>query len=305
MEGGLLSFIGNTPLVPLRRFCAVPGVEVAAKLEWCNPGGSVKDRPAYNMLMEAERRGDLVPGKRILEATSGNTGIAYAWIGAAKGWPVTLCLPENASPERKRILTALGAELVITPGDEQIDGAIRRAREMAQDTARYYYPDQYSNDDNWRAHYQTTAPELWDQTQGKMTHFVAGLGTAGTFMGTTRRLKELNPAIACISFQPDDSWHGLEGLKHMATAIVPGIYDATVADRDIAVSTESAYDAMLELARQEGMLVGPSSAAAAYAARELAGQLHDAGKEGYICVIFPDNGSKYLSLPVWEEPSGT
>ena len=305
MEGGLLSLIGNTPLVPLPRFCDVPGVELHAKLEWYNPGGSVKDRPAYNMIVEAERRGDLTPGKRLLDATSGNTGIAYAWIGAAKGWQVTLCLPDNASAERKRILTAYGAELVITPAEEQVDGAIHRAREMAKDTERYYYPDQYSNDDNWRAHYKTTAVELWEQTQGKMTHFIAGLGTSGTFMGTTRRLRELNPALQCISMQPDDGWHGLEGLKHMATALVPGIYDAGLADRNMGVPTDAAYDAMLELARTEGLLVGPSAAAAAYAGRALARELHAKGETGLICVILPDNGSKYLSLPIWEDSQGT
>lgn len=300
MEGGLLNLIGNTPLVPLRRFCDVPGVELYAKLEWYNPGGSVKDRPAYNMLVQAERRGDLTPDRRVLDATSGNTGIAYAWIGAAKGWRVTLCLPENASDERKRILRAFGVELIITPGGELIDGAIRRARELAQDTVTYYYPDQYSNDDNWGAHYATTAVELWEQTQGRITHFVAGLGTSGTFVGTSRRLLEFNPDVQCVSMQPDDEWHGLEGLKHMASAMVPAIYDPALADRNIAVGTEDGYDAMLELARREGMMVGPSAGAVAWAGRMLAREVHARGEEACICIILPDNGSKYLSLPVWD-----
>ena len=300
MDAGLLSLIGNTPLVPLGRFCEVPGVELYAKLEWYNPGGSVKDRPAYNMLIEAERRGELTPGRRVLDATSGNTGIAYAWIAAAKGWRVTLCLPENASEERKRILSAFGVELIVTPGAELIDGAIRRARELAADTNTYYYPDQYSNDDNWRAHYRTTAVELWEQTGGRITHFLAGLGTAGTFVGTTRRLREFNPAIQCISMQPDDEWHGLEGLKHMTTAMVPRIYDPALADRDMGVATEDGYDAMLELARTEGMMVGPSAGAVAWAGRELARELGARGEAARICIILPDNGSKYLSLPVWD-----
>lgn len=301
MDAGILALIGNTPLVPLRRFCQYPGVELYAKLEWYNPGGSVKDRPAYRMLTEAARRGELTPGKRILDATSGNTGIAYAWIGAAKGWPVTLCLPAGASEERKRILAAFGVELIVTPGEELIDGAIRRAQALARDTDRYYYPDQYSNDDNWLSHYHGTAVELWEQTGGRITHFMAGLGTAGTFVGTSRRLKELKPDLVCISAQPDDEFHGLEGWKHMDSALVPRIYDPTVADEDWLVSTELGYECMIELARTEGLLVGPGSGAIAWAGRRLAQHLHDAGREGVICIIFPDNGTKYLTLPIWED----
>ena len=303
MEGGILSLIGNTPLVPLARFCPYPGIELLAKLEWYNPGGSVKDRPAYRMLAEAASRGELTPDKRVIDATSGNTGIAYAWIGAAKGWPITLCLPENASDERKRILLAFGVDLILTPGTELIDGAIRRARELAVDTDTYYYPDQYSNDDNWLAHYHSTAVELWEQTGGRITHFVAGLGTAGTFMGTSRRLKEFNPDIQCISMQPDDEFHGLEGLKHMGTALVPSIYDASLADRNIEASTERGYDAMVELARSEGIMVGASSGAVAWTGRVLARDLHERGESAVICVIFPDNASKYLSLPIWDDYS--
>ena len=229
----MLERVGNTPLLRLERVGgAYPGVGFYAKAEWFNPGGSVKDRPALNMIREGERSGALRPGKTILDATSGNTGIAYAMIGAALGYPVKLCLPSNASPERKRILSAYGAEMVLTPADDGSDGAIRRAREIyAAAPDEYFYPDQYSNPANWQAHYETTAPEIWEQTEGRVTHFVAGLGTSGTFVGTARRLKEFNPAIHCISLQPDSAFHGLEGWKHMASAIVPQIYDPSVADR--------------------------------------------------------------------------
>jgi S-sulfo-L-cysteine synthase (O-acetyl-L-serine-dependent) len=238
----LLDRIGNTPLLRLERIVAAfPNIEFYAKAEWFNPGGSVKDRPAYSMIREGERTGALRPGKVILDATSGNTGIAYAMIGAALGYRVKLCLPSSASPERKQILEAYGVEIVYTPGDEGTDGAIRRVREIYEsDREKYFYPDQYSNPANPAAHYRTTAPEIWQQTQGRITHFIAGLGTSGTFVGTTRRLKELNPAIRCVSFQPDSGFHGLEGLKHMATAIVPRIYDSKLADEDIAVRTEDA-----------------------------------------------------------------
>src|ERR1700729_3026365 len=231
----MLQRIGNTPLLRFERIAdKFPNVEICAKAEWFNPGGSVKDRAAYSMIREGERRGELRPGKVILDATSGNTGIAYGMIGAALGYRVKLCLPTSASPERKQILKAYGVEIVYTPGDEGTDGAIRRVREIySAEPEKYFYPDQYSNPANPGAHYSTTGPEIWEQTRGQVTHFVAGLGTSGTFVGTTRRLKELNPRIRCISFQPDSSFHGLEGLKHMETAIVPSIYDATIADEDM------------------------------------------------------------------------
>src|ERR1700720_4432239 len=249
----VLDCIGNTPLLRLERLGPdYPNAEFYGKAEWfirgggqgerVNPGGSVKDRPALEMIREAERSGKLKPGQTILDATSGNTGIAYAMIAAALGYRVKLCLPASASEERKKILKAFGAELVITPGDEGSDGAILRAREIiAAEPGKYFYPDQYGNPANWGAHYRTTANEVWEQTAGRITHFVAGLGTSGTFVGTTRRLRELNPAIRCISLQPDASFHGLEGWKHMETAIRPSIYDDTLADEDLAVSTEDAY----------------------------------------------------------------
>ena len=274
----LLDRIGNTPLLRLERVGAeYPAVEFYAKAEWFNPGGSVKDRAASNMIREGELSGELRPEKTILDSTSGNTGIAYAMIAAAKGYGVKLCLPASATIERKRILTAYGAELVLTPADEGSDGAIRRARQIyAEDPAKYFYPDQYSNPANWRAHYQTTAVELWEQTRGRLTHFVAGLGTSGTFVGTTRRLKELNPAVRCISLQPDSAFHGLEGWKHMASAIVPKIYDASLADDDLAVRTEDAYRLAKRLAREEGLLASPSAAAAlGLAASRLRNRCHE------------------------------
>src|ERR1700681_665687 len=239
----VLECIGNTPLLHLERIGPhYPNAEFYGKAEWFNPGGSVKDRPALEMVREAERTGKLKPGQTILDATSGNTGIAYAMIAAALGYHVKLCLPSSASEERKKILAAYGAELVITPGDEGSDGAIVRAREIvAADPGRYFYMDQYGNPSNWRAHYKTTANEIWEQTGGRVTHFVAGLGTSGTLVGATRRLTELNPAIRCISLQPDAAFHGLEGWKHMATAIRPAIYDSTLADENLVVTTEGAY----------------------------------------------------------------
>ncbi|MGH9680315.1 MAG: PLP-dependent cysteine synthase family protein, partial [Candidatus Acidiferrales bacterium] len=239
----LIECIGNTPLLRLERIGPnYPHAEFYGKAEWLNPGGSVKDRPALEMIREAERAGKLKPGQTILDATSGNTGIAYAMIAAALGYRVKLCLPASASEERKKILAAYGAELVFTPGDEGSDGAILRAREIiAAEPGKYFYPDQYGNPANWRAHYKTTATEIWEQTGGRITHFVAGLGTSGTFVGTARRLKELNPAIRCISLQPDAAFHGLEGWKHMATAIVPAIYDSSLADANLTVNTEQAY----------------------------------------------------------------
>jgi cysteine synthase B len=298
----VLDRIGNTALLRLGRVGhEFPGVEFYAKAEWFNPGGSVKDRPALNMILEGERAGQVRPGKVILDATSGNTGIAYAMIAAAKGYQVKLCLPANASEERKRILTAYGAELVLTPADEGSDGAIRRARAIyAEHPENYFYPDQYSNPANWRAHYQTTAAEIWEQTGGHLTHFVAALGTGGTFVGTTRRLKELNPAIRCISLQPDSAFHGLEGWKHMATAIVPAIYDASLADDDLPVRTEDAYQLVKRLAREEGLLVSPSSAAALAGCFQVAREL-PRGTEAVIVTVFPDSGQKYLSERFWDE----
>ena len=298
----LLDRIGNTPLLRLERVGAeYPAVEFYAKAEWFNPGGSVKDRAALNMIREGELSGELRPEKTILDSTSGNTGIAYAMIAAAKGYRVKLCLPASATIERKRILTAYGAELVLTPADEGSDGAIRRAREIyAEDPVRYFYPDQYSNPANWRAHYQTTAVELWEQTRGRLTHFVAGLGTSGTFVGTTRRLKELNPAVCCISLQPDSAFHGLEGWKHMASAMVPKIYDASLADDDLTVRTEDAYRLAKRLAREEGLLASPSAAAALAGCFQVAKSL-PRGQRAVIVTVFPDSGEKYLSERFWEE----
>jgi cysteine synthase B len=298
----LLDQIGNTPLLRIERVVAAfPNVEFYAKAEWFNPGGSVKDRAAYAMIRDGERRGVLRHGKTILDATSGNTGIAYAMVGAALGYPVKLFLPTSASPERKQILQAYGAEIVYTPGDEGTDGAIRRVRQLYEaEPEKYFYPDQYSNPANPRAHYETTAPEIWEQTRGRITHFVAGLGTSGTFVGTTRRLKEFNPAIRCISFQPDSGFHGLEGLKHMATAIVPRIYDPALADADIAVQTEDAQRLAKRLAREEGLLVGVSAAGALWASMDVARRL-PAGEPAVIVTVFPDAADKYLSERFWSE----
>ncbi len=299
----LLDCIGNTPLLRLERLGRnYANAEFFGKAEWLNPGGSVKDRPALEMIREAERTGRLSPGQTILDATSGNTGIAYAMIAAASGYRVKLCLPSSASEERKQILAAFGAELVITPGDEGSDGAITRAREIiAAEPGKYFYPDQYSNTANWRAHYKTTANEICEQTSGRVTHFVAGLGTSGTFVGTTRRLKELNPAIRCISLQPDAAFHGLEGWKHMATAIVPGIYDASLADSNLTVKTEDAYRLVKRAAREEGLLLSPSAAAALDGCFQVAGSLKP-GERAVFVTIFPDSGSKYLSERFWNEP---
>ncbi len=298
----VLDCIGNTPLLRLERISSkYPNAEFYGKAEWFNPGGSVKDRPALEMIREAERSGNLKPGQTILDATSGNTGIAYAMIAAALGYGVRLCLPASASEERKKILNAFGAELVITPGDEGSDGAILRAQKViAADPGKYFYMDQYGNPSNWRAHYKTTANEIWEQTGGRITHFVAGLGTSGTFMGTTRRLKELNPAIRCISLQPDSSFHGLEGWKHMATAIVPGIYDAALADANLMVGTEDAYRLVKRAAREEGLLLSPSAAAALEGCFQVASQLEQ-DERAVIVTIFPDSGTKYLSERFWDE----
>jgi len=298
----ILECIGNTPLIRLTRMAAdLPGVTICAKAEWMNPGGSVKDRAAYSMIRDGEKQGKLKPGKVILDATSGNTGIAYAMIGAALGYRVKLCLPTSASPERKQILQAYGVEIVYTPGDEGTDGAIRRVREIYKaEPEQYFYPDQYGNPANPTAHYLTTAPEIFQQTHGQITHFVAGLGTSGTFVGASRRLKELNPKIRCISFQPDSPFHGLEGLKHMETAMVPKIYDASLADEDLAVHTEDAQEMAKRLAREEGILVGVSAGAALWAARDVARRLPE-GERALVVCIFPDAGEKYLSERFWSE----
>ncbi len=299
---GLLDCIGNTPLLRLERLGRnYPNAEFYGKAEWLNPGGSVKDRPALEMIREAERDGRLRPGQTILDATSGNTGIAYAMIAAASGYRVKLCLPASASEERKKILAAYGAEMVITPGDEGSDGAITRAREIiAAEPGKYFYPNQYGNPANWRAHYKTTANEIWEQTGGRVTHFVAGLGTSGTFVGTTRRLKELNPEIRCISLQPDAAFHGLEGWKHMPTAIVPEIYDATLADADFTVKTEDAYRLVKRAAREEGLLLSPSAAAALDGCFQVAASLKPEQRAVFV-TIFPDSGTKYLSERFWNE----
>ena len=303
-----LERVGNTPLVRLERIAApLDRIQILGKAEWVNPGGSVKDRPALNIVREAERNGQLRPGRTLLDATSGNTGIAYAMIGAARGFSVTLCMPQNVSLERKRILKAYGAEVIFTDPNDGSDGAIRKARELAAaDPDKYFYADQYSNDANWRAHYTTTANEIWKQTEGRITHFVATLGTSGTFVGCTRRLRELNPEIECISLQPDSPFHGLEGLKHMATAIVPKIYDESLADEDRGISTEAAYAMLKRLAREEGMLVGISSGAAVVGALDVARRLEKTGwvhkhGEAVIVTILCDSADKYLSDRLWEE----
>ena len=288
----------NTPLIRLRKFEAgLNGVELYGKAEWFNPGGSVKDRPAASMVKEGQRTGALRPGKTLLDATSGNTGIAYAMIGASEGFPVKLCVPSNVTIERKRLLDAYGAELIFTDPMDGSDGAIREARrQVAANADLYFYPDQYNNDANWGAHYETTGPEILAQTEGRITHFVAGLGTSGTFMGTGRRLREENPSIKLISFQPDSPLHGLEGLKHMETAIVPGIYDPRLADEDMRVSTEDAYTMVRRLAREEGLLVGISGGAALAASLKVA----KTAKNAVIVTIFPDSADKYMSERFWQ-----
>jgi cysteine synthase B len=293
--------IGNTPLLRFERLAAgLDGVLVLAKAEWSNPGGSVKDRAASNIVAEALRAGKLGAGKTLLDSTSGNTGIAYAMLGAAYGIPVTLCMPSNVSVERKRILQAYGAIIVYTDPGEGSDGAIRKAREMAaNDPELYHYADQYSNEANWRAHYTNgTADEIWRQTEGRVTHFVAMLGTSGTFVGTSRRLKELNPKIVCVSLQPDSPFHGIEGTKHMETSIIPKIYDPTIADRDLGIGTEAAEEMCRRLAREEGLLVGVSGAGALVGALEVA---KTASSGSVVITILPDSGDKYLSEHFWEE----
>lgn len=299
---GPLERIGNTPLLRITKVAAyLPHVEIAAKAEWFNPGGSVKDRAGLSMIQAGLDSGALYPGKTILDATSGNTGIAYAMIGAALGYPVKLYLPHSASNERKRILQAYGAELVMTPGDEGTDGAIRRVRELAAaEPEKYFYPDQYSNPANWQAHYRGTANEIWEQTGGRITHFVAALGTSGTFVGTSRRLRELNPEIRCISLQPDGPWNGLEGWKHMPTALRPAIYDDTLADENLEISTEESYRMVKRLAREEGLLVSPSSAAALLGCLAVAERISP-GQHAVLVTVFADSAAKYLSERFWDE----
>jgi S-sulfo-L-cysteine synthase (O-acetyl-L-serine-dependent) len=298
----LLEYIGNTPLIRIERVTRnLPNLEIAAKAEWFNPGGSVKDRAALAMIQGGLASGKLRSGKTILDATSGNTGIAYAMIGAALGYPVKLFLPHSASEERKRILHTYGAELVMTPGDEGTDGAIRRVRELAAaEPERYFYPDQYSNAANWQAHYRSTANEIWQQTGGRITHFVAALGTSGTFVGTTRRLKELNPEIRCVSLQPDGPWNGLEGWKHMPTALRPAIYDDTLADENLEISTEESYRMVKRLAREEGLLVSPSAAAALLGCLAVADTI-PSGQTAVMVTVFADSAAKYLSERFWDE----
>ena len=299
----ILERIGNTPLVRIENLTArLPGIQILGKAEWANPGGSVKDRAASAIVLDAQKRGLIGKTRGLLDATSGNTGIAYAMLGAALGFPVTLCMPSNVSPERKRYLAAYGAQIVWTDPADGSDGAIRKARSLiAAEPERYFYADQYSNDENWRAHYRTTANEIWEQTEGQITHFVAGLGTSGTFMGTTRRLRELNPKIRCISMQPDSPFNGLEGLKHMATAIVPRIYDAALADENIEMSTETSYKMVKSLARNQGLLVGISAAAAVATSLEVAEREAAAGREAVIVTILCDSAEKYMSERFWQE----
>ncbi|MGC8596089.1 MAG: PLP-dependent cysteine synthase family protein [Candidatus Kryptoniota bacterium] len=287
----ILGQIGNTPLLRIRKlFRLNNSVEIYAKAEWFNPGGSVKDRAALSMILEAISSGKLTVDRTIIDATSGNTGIAYAMIGSALGYKVTLALPSNASQERKNALLAYGAEIIFTDPLSGTDGAQQKVRELvAANPEKYYYPDQYNNPANWKAHYNTTAVEIWEQTNQRVTHFVAGLGTTGTFVGTARRLKEFNPNIVCVAFQPDSPLHGIEGLKHLETSIVPGIYDPEIADDRIAISTEEAYEMVNQLARKEGMFVGISSGAAMAAAIKVASKL----KSGVVVTIFPDSGARY------------
>jgi S-sulfo-L-cysteine synthase (O-acetyl-L-serine-dependent) len=304
MAHDVIGNIGNTPLLRLNRVTVdLPGIEIYGKAEYFNPGGSVKDRPALNMILEGEKAGLLTPDKVLIDSTSGNTGIAYAMIGAARGYRIELCLPKNASPERKLILKAYGAELVLTPADEGSDGAIRKVREIyAAEPDRYFYPDQYSNDANWQAHYNTTAPEIIEQTEGRITHFVTLLGTSGTFVGTARRLLEDVPGVECISAQPSTGFHGLEGTKHMPTAIVPRIYDDTLASRNLWIETEDAYRMVKRLAREEGLLVGISAGGNVHAALTVAKELHAQGKQAVIVTILCDGADKYLSEKFWNTP---
>jgi S-sulfo-L-cysteine synthase (O-acetyl-L-serine-dependent) len=298
----VLGRIGNTPLIALDGLTReLPAVRLLGKAEWYNPGGSVKDRAAANIVSEARRSGKLAPGKILLDSTSGNTGIAYAMLGAALRFPVTLCVPENVSEERKRILQAYGAKIIYTDPGEGSDGAIKVARQMAAgDPDLYFYADQYSNDANWRAHYLTTANEIWGQTEGRVTHFVSMLGTTGTFVGTTRRLKELNPRVRCVSLQPDSAFHGIEGAKYLPSAMVPGIYDSSLADENIEIATEDAHVMARRLAREHGLLVGVSAAAAVVGCLQVAEGLKK-NQAATIVTVLCDSGDKYLSERFWTE----
>ena len=305
LGSGLLDRVGNTPLIRIDGLGSLVGeVAVLGKAEWANPGGSVKDRAAKAIVLDGIERGLIGPGrkKHLLDATSGNTGIAYAMLGAAMGFPVTLVMPSNVSPERKQILAAYGVTIVWTDPADGTDGSIRKAREMAANHAdEYWYADQYSNANNWRAHYETTANEIWQQTEGHVTHFVAGLGTSGTFVGTTRRLKELNPRIQCISLEPDSPFNGLEGLKHMETALVPAIYDAQLADRKMEIETEAAYEMARQLARKHGLMVGISAAAAVAASKQVAVECAKRDEKAVIVTVLCDGADKYLSERFWQE----
>ena len=305
VEKHIFSLIGNTPLIRIKKLAeqwSIPeSIEIYGKAEWMNPGGSVKDRAALNIIETAEAEGKLTRDRILLDATSGNTGIAYAMISAVKGYNVTLCLPENASKERKAILNAYGAKLIETPASESSDGAIRKAIELYHENPdKYFYADQYNNNANWQAHYHSTGIEIFEQTEGTITHFLAAIGTSGTFVGTTRRLKTFNPEITCIAAQPDIAVHGIEGIKHLESAMVPGIYDPKLPDRIIEVSTEIAYDYVQRLAKEEGLLVGISAAANLCAALMIGKELADQGKPGVVVTILCDNGMKYLSEPLWK-----
>jgi S-sulfo-L-cysteine synthase (O-acetyl-L-serine-dependent) len=299
----LLDQIGGTPLLRLERIAAdFPGIEIYAKAEYFNPGGSVKDRAALAMILDGERSGRLRPDRIILDSTSGNTGIAYAMIGAARGYKVRLCLPGNASQERKRMLRAYGAEMIFTDPAEGSDGAIRKVREIYEANPDiYFYPDQYSNPANWKTHFDTTGAEIIEQTLGRVTHFVTSMGTSGTFTGVSRRLKRDIAGVQCISAQPSSGFHGLEGLKHMPTAIVPAIYDPTLADDNVWVETEDAYAMVRRMARDEGVLVGISSGANLVAARTVAKRVAERGEEAVIVTMICDNADKYLSEPFWND----
>ncbi len=303
-DTSLLAHIGNTPLLHLKKLSAdLPGVEIHGKAEYFNPGGSVKDRPALNMILEGERTGKLNHERVLLDATSGNTGIAYAMIGAARGYRIKLCLPSNASPERKRILKAYGAEIVFTDPAQGSDGAIRKCHQIYEaDPDRYFYPDQYGNPLNWKAHFESTGLEILEQTDGRLTHFVAGMGTSGTFMGVTRRMRRDAPWVRCLSMQPSTGFHGLEGLKHMATAIVPAIYDPALADGNLEIDTEDAHAMVRRCAREEGVLVGISGGANVVAARKVGKRLVDRGESGLIVTVLCDGADKYLSEEFWNDP---
>lgn len=299
----LLDAIGNTPLIRMPALSAAyPGIQILGKAEFLNPGGSVKDRPGLSMIRDGERTGRLTPSRTLLDATSGNTGIAYAMIGAALGYKIRLCLPQNASPERKLILQAYGADLILTDPGTGSDGAILKCREVyAEDPDRYFYPDQYNNPANWKSHFDGTGVEILHQTNQQITHFVAMLGTSGTFTGTARRLKRELPAVKCISAQPDQGFHGIEGTKHMPTAIVPGIYDDKLADDNLWISTEDAYSMTRRLAREEGLLVGISAGANVVASTKVAASLAEKGETGTVVTILCDGAAKYLSEPFWND----